>query len=326
MQISLSNTVGVDVDVHEGLSVLFVNLLEAAQEIGSVIFLEAVGTQDLQTPLITFGNPVEGSPEGVPDGDFRVLRLSLLINLHPGAPGRKALRQQPARHIASQPEPIATKVITINKSNGAFMWVDLDWVLPYVNDEINAGGSWYVVYNQAALPSYMESINFGRDWSREPCGTCNKGDLQLYRLMQRYVTLSPFYVAISDWDETLWDVEDNIYTPADNYGLNMMFTMACDVTETLIAEKFQFANLIQLQVAAEALRDIATNPEVAVNRTQSNVDRNNVLFEVFGDGASVKGIQGELTRAYKAIAVDLKGLDPLCMSCKNKGIRYVAIV
>lgn len=227
---------------------------------------------------------------------------------------------------SSQPEPIATKVITINKSNGAFMWVDLDWVLPYVNDEINAGGSWYVVYNQAALPSYMESINFGRDWSREPCGTCNKGDLQLYRLMQRYVTLSPFYVAISDWDGTLWDVEDNIYTPADNYGLNMMFTMACDVTETLIAEKFQFANLIQLQVAAEALRDIATNPEVAVNRTQSNVDRNNVLFEVFGDGASVKGIQGELTRAYKAIAVDIKGLDPLCMSCKNKGIRYGAIV
>ena len=227
---------------------------------------------------------------------------------------------------SSQPEPIATKVITINKSNGTFMWVDLDWVLPYVNDEINAGGSWYVVYNQAALPPYMESINFGRDWSREPCGTCNKGDLQLYRLMQKYVTLSPFYVAISDWDETLWDVEDNIYTPADNYGLNMMFTMACDVTETLIAEKFQFANLIQLQVATEALREIATNPEVAVNRTQSNVDRNNVLFEVFGDGQGVRGMQGELTRAYKSIAVDLKGLDPLCMTCKNKGIRYGAIV
>ena len=106
----------------------------------------------------------------------------------------------------------------------------------------------------------------------------------------------------------------------------MMFTMACDVTETLIAEKFQFANLIQLQVATEALRDIATNPEVAVNRTQSNVDRNNVLFEVFGDGQGVRGMQGELTRAYKAIAIDLKGLDPLCMTCKNKGIRYGTIM
>ena len=227
---------------------------------------------------------------------------------------------------SSQPEPIATKTITINKSNGTFMWVDLDWVLPYVNEEINAGGSWYVVYNQAALPDYMESINFGRDWSREPCGTCNKGDIQLYRLMQKYVTLSPFYAVVGDWDETLWDVADNIYTPADNYGLNFMFSMACDVTETLIAEKFQFANLIQLQVATDALRESATNPEVAVNRTQVNVDRNNVLFEVFGDGQGVRGMQGELTRAYKAIAIDLKGLDPLCMSCRNKGIRYGTIM
>lgn len=227
---------------------------------------------------------------------------------------------------SSQPEPIATKTITITKSNGSFMWADLDWVLPYVNNEINAGGSWYVVYNQAALPDYMESINFGRDWSREPCGTCNKGDLQLYRLMQRYVTLSPFYAVVGDWDETLWDIADNIYTPADNYGLNFMFSMACDVTEALIAERFQFANLIQLQVASEALREIATNPEVAVNRTQSNVDRNNILFEVYGDGQAVKGLEGELTRAYKAIAVDLKGLDPLCMTCRNGGIRYGTIM
>lgn len=226
---------------------------------------------------------------------------------------------------SSQPEPIATKTISIAKSNGAFVWVDLNWVLPYINGEINAGGSWYVVYNQAALPDYMESINFGRDWSREPCGTCNKGDIQLYRLMQRFVTLSPFYAVVGDWDGNLWDIGDNIYTPADNYGLNFMFTMACDVTETLIAEKFQFANLIQLQVASEALREIATNPEVAVNRTQSNVDRNNILFEVFGDGQNVRGIQGELARAYKALAIDLKGLDPICMTCKNGGIRYGTI-
>lgn len=226
---------------------------------------------------------------------------------------------------SSQPEPIATKTINIAKSNGAFVWVDLDWVLPYINGEINAGGSWYVVYNQAALPDYMESINFGRDWSREPCGTCNKGDIQLYRLMQRYMTLSPFYAIVGDWDGNLWDIGDNIYTPADNYGLNFMFTMACDVTETLIAERFQFANLVQLQVASEALKEIATNPEVAVNRTQSNVDRNNILFEVFGDGQNVRGIQGELARAYKAIAIDLKGLDPICMTCKNGGIRYGTI-
>ena len=173
---------------------------------------------------------------------------------------------------SSQPEPIATKEVTISSDKGIFTWVDLGWVLPYLSDDINAGGSWYVVYNQAALPDYMESINFGRDWSREPCHTCNKGDLQLYRLMQKYLTLSPFYVVAPDWDENLWDIEDNIYTPNNNYGLNFMFTMACDITDTLIAERFQFASAIQLQVATDALREIALNPEVAVNRVQSNAE------------------------------------------------------
>ena len=226
---------------------------------------------------------------------------------------------------SSQPEPIATKEISITSDKGLFTWVDLDWVLPYQNENISAGGSWFIVYNQAALPPYMESINFGRDWSREPCNTCNKGNLQLYRLMQKHLTLSPFYVVAPDWDGELWDIEDNIYTPANNYGFNFMFTMACDITDTLITERFQFASAVQLQVATDALREIALNPEVAVNRVQSNAERDNIMFEAYGNGQGIKGLQGELDLAYKALSVDLKGLDPICMGCHNKGVKYTSI-
>lgn len=222
-------------------------------------------------------------------------------------------------------EPIATKEVQITSDKGSFAWFDLSWTLPYISENTNAGGSWYIVYNQAALPDYMESINFGRDWSREPCGTCNKGNLQLYRLMQRFITLSPFYVALSNWNEELWDLNDNIYTPQDNYGLNFMFTIACDVTDTLIAERSQFANAIQLQVASDALREVAMNPEVAVNRVQMNAERDAIMYEVSGNGQGIKGLQGELDRAFKALSVDLKGLDPICMGCHNKGVRYTSI-
>ena len=226
---------------------------------------------------------------------------------------------------SSQPDPIATKTINITSDKGVFTWVDLDWTLPYLSDDINAGGAWYVVYHEANLPDYMESINFGRDWSREPCGTCNKGSAQLYRLMQKYITLAPFYAVENDWDEKLWDIEDNIYTPCNNYGMNFMFTMACDITDTIIAERFQFASTIQLQVATDALRELALNPEVAVNRVQSNAERDNIMFEAYGNGEGIKGLQGELTLAYKALSVDLKGLDPICMGCHNKGVRYTSI-
>lgn len=227
---------------------------------------------------------------------------------------------------SSKAEPIATKEVSYSSDKGSFMWFDLnDWVMPYVDSNINAGGSWYVVYDESALPNYMQSINFGKDWSREPCGTCNKGDLGLYRTLMKYLTISPFYVAKTAWNGYLWDIEDNQYTGGNNYGLNFMVTMSCDVTDAILAEKFMFGNVIQLQVATEALRALALNPEVSVNRVQANADRDNILFEVSGNGQGIKGLQGELDRAYKALSIDTKGLDPICMGCHNKGIHFRSI-
>ena len=227
---------------------------------------------------------------------------------------------------SSLAEPVATKVVNYNKSNGTFLWFDLEeWYLPYVGQN-NAGGSWYIVYNQRNLPAYMEAINFGRDWSQEPCGTCNKGDLQLWRVMTRWAEFSPFYVAIDEnWDETLWPIENMIYTSGNNYGINMMFSMGCDVTNMMIAERLSFANVIQLEVANEALRTLALNPEVAVNRVQYNADRDSILYETDGNGQGIKGLKGELDKAYKALSFDTRGLSDVCLRCKSKGIRFGAI-
>lgn len=226
---------------------------------------------------------------------------------------------------SSQSEPIATKEVEYTSERGGFMWFDLDWVMPYVNENINAGGSWYVVYDEASLPDYMQSINFGRDWSREPCGSCNHGDPMLYRLLLQHLTISPFYVATKNWDGELWDIADNQYTNCNNYGMNFMVTMSCDVTEAILAEKNLFAHAIQLQVATEALRALALNPEVSVNRVQFNAERDNILFEVSGNGQGIKGLQGDLERAYKALAIDTKGMSPVCLGCHNKGVHYGSI-
>lgn len=227
---------------------------------------------------------------------------------------------------SSKREPVWTKTFNYNKSNGTFLWFDVeDSFLPYVSNETNAGGSWYLVYDQTALPPYMEGINFGRDWSREPCGTCNKGDLALWRLMTKYVEFSPFYVNAEQWNGELWDINQNIYTNTLNYGINVMFSVGCDLTDTMIASRLDFANVIQLQVASDALRSLALNPEVSVNRVQYNADRNNILYETDGNGEGIKGLAGDLTRAYKALSFDTKGLDDTCLTCKSKGVRFGSI-
>lgn len=227
---------------------------------------------------------------------------------------------------SSKREPVWTKTFNYTKDNGTFLWFDVEETfLPYVNSEVNAGGSWYLVYNQSELPSYMEGINFGRDWSREPCGTCNKGDLALWRLMTRYVEFSPFYVSVDNWDGQLWDIANNIYTNTLNYGINVMFSVGCDLTDTMIASRLDFANAIQLQVASDSLRTLALNPEVSVNRVQYNADRNNILYETDGDGQGIKGLAGDLNRAFKALSFDMKGLDDICLACKSKGVKFGSI-
>ena len=227
---------------------------------------------------------------------------------------------------SSQREPVKTWEFNYNKSNGTFVWLDLsDVYLPYVDGAIDAGGSWYLVYNQTELPDYMEAINFGRDWSREPCGTCNKGDLQLYRVMSKYVDFSPFYVLADGWDGNLWDIKNNVYTSSLNYGINLMFSVGCDVSDIMIAERMDFANVIQLQVASEALRTLALNPEVNVNRVQVNADRDNILYETDGNGQGIRGLNGELDKAYKALSFDMSGLSEVCLPCKKKGIRIMSV-
>lgn len=227
---------------------------------------------------------------------------------------------------SSKAEPVWSQTLNYTSTKGSYMWFDVEDVfLPYLNNSVNAGGSWYLVYYQSALPSYMEAINFGRDWSREPCGTCNKGDAALYASMSRFVTLSPFYVAVDDWDGNLWDIESMIYTNTNNYGINLTFSIGCDVSDIMIAERLDFANVIQLQVASDALRTLALNPEVAVNRVQYNADRDNILYETDGNGQGIRGLNGDLEKAYKALSFDTKGLSPVCLTCSKKGIRYGTI-
>lgn len=227
---------------------------------------------------------------------------------------------------SSRREPIWVKEFDYTASKGTYQWFDLpETYLPYFSTELNAGGSWYLVYSQAELPYYMESVNFGRDWSREPCGTCNKGDLNVYRAMGKWVQLSPFYVAEDNWDGLLWDISENTYTNGDNYGLNLQFSLGCDLTDTIISMRSEFANVIQKQVASNALKALAMNPEVEVNRVQFNADRNDILFETEGNGQGIRGLKGELERSFKALHLDTKGLDPMCLSCHNGGVRIGSI-
>ena len=228
---------------------------------------------------------------------------------------------------SSQIDPIKTFDLDFTVTNGGFQWFTIkDCYLPYISDSNNAGGSWYLCYNQDELPAGMEAINVSKDWSREPCGTCNIGSVELWREMTKYLQVTPFmYNAPETFKEypELWDVAMTMYTNTLNYGLNCEITVGCDLTDFIISQRQIFQDVIQLQVASTALRTLAMNPNVRVNRNQSNVTRLDVLYETDGNTQGrATGLNNELKKAYEALELDTRGIDRICLSCKPNGIKY----
>lgn len=227
---------------------------------------------------------------------------------------------------SSQVAPYKTIDFTVTKGDGTMEWMDLkDVYLPYMGET----GAWYLCYDQADLPEGMEAVNVTKDWSREPCGTCNRGSLEAWRELSRYIQVSPFRTdALETFAEypEMWDIEKNIYTNTHNYGINMVVSVGCDLTDFIIKQRSIFATVLQRQLAVDVIRTLAMNPEVRVNRHQANASREDLLYEVDGNPQGrATGLGNELKEAYAALDLDTRGIDRICLTCKPTGVRYTTV-
>lgn len=228
---------------------------------------------------------------------------------------------------SSQVDPIKYQDLEFTKENGGFQWFTMDdWFLPYISNDNNSGGSWYIVYNQNDLPEGMMAVNATKDWSREPCMTCNPGSVAAWRELTKYILIAPFKVsALETFNEypELWDIEDNIYTNTCNYGLNVEVSVGCDLTDFIVSQRAIFATALQRQVAVNLLRTMAMNPDVRTNRNQSNVSQQGILYEIDGNPQGREGGLGyDLKKAYEALDIDTRGIDRICLTCRPIGVRY----
>lgn len=241
---------------------------------------------------------------------------------------------------SSQVAPVKEFDVVYTNDKGGFQWFefgnDNPLYLPYIAtgsgdaEGNDAGGAWFLCYVQRDLPDEMEALNVSKDWSREPCGTCNIGSVETWRELTKYLQVSPFSIQRpEDFDEypEMFDIERINYTNTLNYGLNCEISVECDLTDFIIAQRHIFAPVIQKQVAANVLRTLAMNPDVRVNRNQSNASRMDILYELDGNtnGQRPGGLGYELKRAYKALELDTRGIDRICLSCNNHGVRYRTI-
>ena len=223
-------------------------------------------------------------------------------------------------------KPIQVITVTKQKDNSMEWFTPKDdIILPYM------GGSWYLCYVQSELPEESQAIKKDYDWSKGPCSSCSRTETILWKAWSPYLEIHPFYVSSDDYvkEETLqlWDVEKNTYVYDNNFGLNLDVTVSCDLTDFIIEQRTLFLDALQLQMAADMLREFAYNPNVRTNRHSINASRVDILYELDGDSSSFKksGINYRLDNALKAIRLVTRGIDRICQPCSNNGIKYRAV-
>lgn len=228
-------------------------------------------------------------------------------------------------------EPI--QIITVQKNIKGFEWIDTpNLFLPYKGQETDAGGSWYLCYKQSELPNDSLAIKKDKDWSKGPCNSCSRKEFMAWQAWSKYLEIHPFYISEEsaediDGSTILWDIANNVYTYDNNYGINLDITVCCDITDFIIEKRAMFQSVLMKQVAVDMLRELAYNANVRTNRHTINASRTDILYEIDGDSSSMKksGLNYQLDEAFRAINIEVRGLDRVCMPCKNNGIKYRTI-
>ena len=140
----------------------------------------------------------------------------------------------------------------------------------------------------------------------------------------KYFRVSSFSADGSE--TTLWDASKNQYTPSTNYGINLDYSVSCDYTDFIIEQKSLFKTIIWYQVAIDLLREIAINPNSRINRNESNISIQSVLYELDGDsqGRATYSLQRQHADALKTIQLDTGQIDNVCLTCKKRGVRFTS--
>lgn len=226
---------------------------------------------------------------------------------------------------SSQSEPVTSIDMNLVKAN-AFAWTASDLILNYLNSQLVPGGVYYLGYYEDDLLG--NAINRGYNFGAAPaCNTCND-DHRYFSQWSRFMSVRPFavpsvYLVDKLPDDPggplLWDVNVNQYSYEKNYGLNLDLTSGCDITDFLCRENRLFTDALVLQVAHDALQEIAYSTR---NNTIAKETRELAIYAL-NDRENKHGISTKLDRAIKAVTFDFSDLNDICFPCNNKnGVTY----
>lgn len=182
---------------------------------------------------------------------------------------------------------------------GGVQWFDVDWL-------IEGGYSYYIGYQGEELIDDYINGAYHYDYQ-------SRGSISFPT--ERYYSAKAVKVERVAGGTQFFDVKENAYTLADNYGINLELSFTCDYTDFLVENKLQFANYIRYQVAIDFIRLMIANPSTKINRNESNIGnlaawaQNEITGNI--DEKNDGSLIGRWAKSLMSIQFDRTGLDSL---------------
>jgi hypothetical protein len=230
---------------------------------------------------------------------------------------------------SSQYEPI--KEIELNLSK-AFSLESSAIDFKICNSDYD-GGAYFLGYFESDIKG--QALNKMANWAK-PCGSCGTN---YYRHYSSKVCFKPFGIAtekalltdnegtpiITNDDEyilssdsinngKLWELSKTSYYNGRNFGMNLEFSLTCDVSDFICNNSSLFSEVIGYQFAVNTLEDL-------VNNTRENpISRHTRELAIL----ERPKLEEKLMDAIDAVDFDLSNLSD-CLPCKTGGVRVKSI-
>lgn len=211
----------------------------------------------------------------------------------------------------SQLEPVAVIPFNYNQA-GIVKWFNTTLSLQAFED-----GDYILGYFESNLAPGAQSIKKETNLvSPQLCGTCNHTDFKLFKTRSEYMDLQPLYVEASHLNGTeLWDESYEVYLEKNNWGMNIQFTVNCDLTDFIISNKMLFAEALSKQAAADILLSMQFS---SLDNQQLMKLKSQLNYALYGNKENFnKGLIADAEKAIAALDFDLSNLNRVCLPCNE---------
>lgn len=213
---------------------------------------------------------------------------------------------------SSQYAPIYTIPVTLSSGYSMTRFELTNTVLNKYN------GTYYIGYYEDDLTGQAIEYNnyywgkyVGGTFAPGPC-RCSAKNYSLYSKWSNYVSVRAGYVRSSDLNGTnLWNIDKGIINYNTTWGMNLLFSVECDISEFICTNKSLLSNALAKRLTVDLLQYIAYNT------------RNNGIAEKAQSKAfiALDKVNGDATKEYensiKGLSFNMSALSD-CQPCNKK--------